>query len=79
MANMLVNITRIAMQQSEVYILPPLCTRERFAAACGLEIGVFVSQCEKSLWPQVKVGKRILVNVEAIRLLAAKKAEQFTL
>lgn len=67
------------MQYPEVYILPPLVTRERYAAACGLELGIFVSQCERGYWPTVTIGRRCLVNVEAIRIAAAKKAEQFTL
>jgi hypothetical protein len=67
------------MQYPEVYILPPLVTRERYAIACGLESGVFFAQCERGYWPLVSIGKRVFVNVEAIRILAAKKAEQFTL
>jgi hypothetical protein len=67
------------MQYPEVYILPPLVTRERYATACGLESGVFFAQCERGYWPLVSIGKRVFVNVEAIRIAAAKKAEQFTL
>lgn len=71
--------TKMTMQQSEVYILPPLVTRELYAKACGLESGVFFAQCERGYWPLVTIGKRVMVNVEAIRLLAAQKAEQFKL
>jgi hypothetical protein len=70
--------TKMPMQQSEVYILPPLVTRELYAKACGLELGVFISQCERGYWPLQSIGKRVFVNVEAIRIAAAKKAEQFT-
>lgn len=70
--------TKMTMQQSEVYILPPLVTRELYAKTCGLESGVFFAQCERGYWPLVSVGKRVFVNVEAIRIAAAKKAEQFT-
>jgi hypothetical protein len=67
------------MQHTESYSLPPLVTRERYASACGLESGVFFAQCERGYWPLVSIGKRVFVNVEAIRIAAAKKAEQFTL
>lgn len=67
------------MQHTESYNLPPLVTRERYATACGLESGVFLAQCERGYWPLVSIGKRVFVNVEAIRIAAAKKAEQFTL
>jgi hypothetical protein len=60
-------------------IYSPVLTREAFAVAVGLDLGVVVSQCEKGYWPQIHVGKRVLVNVEAIRLAAAKKAQEFTL
>jgi hypothetical protein len=60
-------------------IYSPVVTREVFAAACGIELGVFVSQCEKGYWPQIHVGRRVLVNLEAIRLAAGKKAEEFAL
>ena len=59
--------------------IPPLVTRELYARLAGIEIGVFKAQCERGFWPQVHVGKRVFVNVEAIRLIAAKKAEQFAL
>jgi hypothetical protein len=63
----------------QLYSLPPLVSREFYASAAGIELGVFKAQCERGFWPQVHIGKRVLINVEAIRLAAAKKAEQFTL
>lgn len=57
----------------------PLMTREAFALAVGLPIGVLTAQCERGMWAQVTVGKRVLINVEAIRIAAARKAEEFTL
>lgn len=81
MTNMLDITTKMTMQQlqPEVYTFPPLVTRERYASLCGLEPGVFIAQCEKGYWPLVSIGKRVFVNVEAVRIAAAKKAEQFTL
>jgi hypothetical protein len=57
----------------------PVMTREAFASAVGLPAGVVIAQCDRGLWPQVKVGKRSLINVEALRIAAARKAEEFTL
>lgn len=57
----------------------PLMTREAFAASVGIELNVFVRQCQRGYWPEITVGKRVFVNVEAIRLLAAERAREFTL
>lgn len=57
----------------------PLMTREAFASAIGLPVGVLTAQAERGYWPQVTVGRRVFINVEAIRVLAAEKALQFTL
>lgn len=57
----------------------PLLTRERYAELVGLEPGVVIAQCERGLLPTVRVGKRTLVNVEALRIAAARKAEEFNL
>ena len=64
---------------TDVRPFPPVMTREAFAAAVGLEAGVVIAQCERGYWPVIAVGKRVLVNVEAIRILAAEKAKEFTL
>jgi hypothetical protein len=57
----------------------PLMTREKWAAAIGLPVTVLISQTEKGYWPLTHIGKRVFINVEAVRIAAAKKAEQFTL
>lgn len=57
----------------------PLMTRAAFSAAIGLPETVFIAQCERGYWPQVTVGKRVFINVEAVRLKAAERAEEFTL
>ncbi len=56
----------------------PLMTRAAFAAAVGLPIGVLVAQAERGLWgAPVKIGKRAFINVEYVRLLAVKQAQEF--
>jgi hypothetical protein len=55
-----------------------LMTREKWAAAIGLPATVVIAQCERGYWPLVTVGRRVLINVEAVRIAAANK-QQFTL
>lgn len=57
----------------------PLVSREVWARMCGLPIGVVTAQAERGLLPQVRIGKRTLINVEALRLKAAERGAQFTL
>lgn len=59
--------------------LAPLMTRALFASAIGLPESVLTAQCEKGYWPQVTVGKRVFINVEAVRIKAAEKAQEFML
>lgn len=57
----------------------PLMTREAFAAAIGLPVGVLMAQAERGYWPQITIGKRVFINVEAVRLKAAERAQEFKL
>lgn len=57
----------------------PLMTREAFASAIGLPLGVLTAQAERGYWPQITVGRRVFINVEAVRIRAAERAEHFVL
>ena len=57
----------------------PLMTREAFALAVGLPLGVLTAQAERGYWPQVTVGKRVFIHVEAVRLKALERAQEFCL
>lgn len=57
----------------------PLMTREAWAHAIGLPVGVVVAAAERGYWPEVRVGKRVFINVEAIRLKCVEKAQEFVL
>ena len=57
-------------------LTPPVMTREAFAAAIGLPLGVLVAQCDRGYWPQVTKGKRVFINVEAVRLEALQRARE---
>lgn len=50
-------------------LLPvPVMTREAFAQAIGLPVGVLTAQAERGYWPQITVGRRVFINVEAVRV-----------
>ena len=55
----------------------PVMTREAFATAIGLPLGVLLAQCDRGYWPQVTKGKRVFINVEAVRLEARRRALDF--
>ncbi len=67
-------IVPVAVAQSA-----PLMTREAFASAIGLPVGVLIAQAERGYWPQITIGKRVFINVEAVRLKAAERAQEFVL
>lgn len=54
----------------------PLMTPVAFSQALGLEHSVFQAQCNRGYWPVIKIGKRIFINVEAVRLMAVKKYQE---
>ena len=60
-------------------IFLPLMTREAFARHIGLPVGVLLAQADRGYWPQITIGKRIFINVEAVRIHAAEHAEEFNL
>ena len=57
----------------------PLMTRESFAKVIGLPVGVLIAQADRGYWPQITVGRRVFINVEAVRIRAAERAEHFAL
>ena len=65
--------------QNSTFPPVPLMTRELFSAAIGLPLSVFKAQCERGYWPQITIGKRVFVNMEAVRTLAVQRAQEFSL
>ena len=55
----------------------PLMTAEAFAQATGLPLTVLESQIQRGYWPTLTIGKRRLLNVEAIRERAKERGETF--
>lgn len=70
---------RMALSSVHDAALPPVMTREAFANATGLPLGVLIKQSERGYWPTVKIGKRIFINVEVVRIKAAERAAEFAL
>jgi hypothetical protein len=57
----------------------PLVSREKWAEMLGVPVGVVIAQAERGYWPQITIGKRVFINVEAVRLKAAERAQEFVL
>lgn len=57
----------------------PLMTLEAFSKAIGIELTVLKAQQSRGYWPTIKVGKRVFINVEAVRIKAAERAAEFAL
>lgn len=62
-----------------ISVLAPLMAVDAFASLIGLEASVVRAQVHRGYWPTVKVGKRLLVNVEAVRLKAAERGAEYAL
>jgi hypothetical protein len=45
----------------------------------GLPVGVVIAQADRGYGPQLTIGKRVFINVEAIRLQCAERAQEFSL
>ena len=71
--------TLMDMQSLPIAMSMPLMTREAFARAIGLPLGVLIKQTERGYWPTLKIGRRIFVNLEVIRIKAAERAVEFAL
>ncbi len=57
-------------EQPDSMLVPVLLAPDAFAVFIGLPRGVVAEQVRNRYWPTVKVGKRLLVNVEAVRAAA---------
>lgn len=51
----------------------PLMTLEAFAQASGLTVGTLRAQVYRGYWPTIKIGKKVLINLEAVRLNAISR------
>ncbi len=54
----------------------PILTAERFAALVGLPLGVVEAQMDRRILPVLRIGKRRMVNLEALRAQALQAASE---
>jgi hypothetical protein len=52
------------------FLFCPAVTAEKFSELTGLPLGVVDAQLDRRLLPVLRIGKRRLVNLEALRVLA---------
>lgn len=45
----------------------PLMSRDTFARAIGIPVGVVIGWCERGYIPTISIGKYSLINVELVR------------
>jgi len=69
----------LEQQQSAAVSLPqsinmPLLSRERFAEIVGLTAATVYSMADRGYLPTVHFGRRVFVNLEALRAQCAAKA-----
>lgn len=53
----------------------PIMTAEVFSRLSGLPLGVVNAQLDRRILPVLRLGKRRLVNIEALRLIAQSQAK----
>jgi len=51
----------------------PLMTIEAFAEAIGMTLATLRGQVYRGYWPTLKIGKKVFINLEAVRLIAIQK------
>jgi len=51
----------------------PVLSAEKFAELVGLPVGVVKAQMDRRILPCLKIGKRRVVNMEALRKLAEEQ------
>lgn len=51
----------------------PLLTCERFAELIGLSAPTVRSAVDRGYWPTIHVGRRVFINLEALRAMCANK------
>lgn len=64
---------------ASIEVYSPLVSQARWAEMTGLSVGSVEAAVARHLWPFVKIGRHKFINVEAVRLAAIKKAQEFTL
>ncbi|HEX7048150.1 MAG TPA: hypothetical protein VF275_11330 [Gammaproteobacteria bacterium] len=53
--------------RSGLAVVMPVMSKERFAEACGLEVGVVRGMIDRDYLPTVKIGRHRMINVAALQ------------
>lgn len=61
------------ISDTAVFAAVPLMSRESFARAIGIPVGVLIGWCDRGYIPTIAIGKYSLINVELIRKQCANK------
>lgn len=64
------------MDATELDRSVPLMTLEAFAQASGLTVGTLRAQVYRGYWPTKKVGKKVMVDIVALRLEAVQRYQE---
>lgn len=67
-----------AIERLQEDVLLPILSSRRFADLVGLPLGVIEAQMDRRILPVFRLGKRRMVNLEALRAQAIKAAEETT-
>lgn len=60
-------------QASLAAVQLPLLTRERWADLVGLSHATVYSMCDRGYLPTIHFGRRVFINLEALRSMCADK------
>lgn len=61
---------------NDLKIPVPIMTAEVFSQHTGLPLGVVNAQLDRRILPVLRLGKRRVVNLEALRLIAQSQASE---
>ncbi len=70
-----VDLSAVSLAQA---INMPLLSRERFADLLGISHDTVRAACDRGLWPTIHVGRRVFVNLEAVRAQCLAKAQELS-
>lgn len=67
------NLEQLQLAAASVALQLPLLTRERFADLVGLTSSTVYSMADRGYLPTVHFGRRVFINLEALRSQCAAK------
>lgn len=71
--NLFTGVSIQDMNINELNKTVPLMTLEAFSEAIGMTLATLRAQVYRGYWPTLKIGKKVFINLEAVRLIAIQK------